>query len=121
MRARFVAADVEADCADRSTASSANGLRDNCWPSGNARAEYTEPVTYDELFDIARKLAVKKDRRPPRTAWASRARRAGGAGQVGESEEFARLRQENAQRKEDNMGLAMERDVLKPCMVLWVK
>lgn len=50
----------------------------------------------------------------------SRARRAGEAGAVGESEELARLRRENAQLK-DNKELAMERDVLKRCMVLWVK
>ncbi|MGW3498790.1 transposase [Streptomyces sp. NPDC001020] len=53
-------------------------------------------------------------------SWVSRARRAGEAGAVGESEELARLRRENAQLK-DNKELAMERDVLKRCMVLWVK
>ncbi|WP_089106931.1 hypothetical protein [Streptomyces hyaluromycini] len=35
--------------------------------------------------------------------------------------ELARLRRENAQLKKDNKELAMERDVLKRCMVLWVK
>lgn len=54
-------------------------------------------------------------------SWVSRARRADEAGAVGESEELARLRRENAQLKKDNKGLAMERDVLKRCMVLWVK
>ncbi|MFI1338310.1 transposase [Streptomyces sp. NPDC020845] len=54
-------------------------------------------------------------------SWVSRARGAGGAGPVGESEELARLRRENAQLKRDNKELAMERDVLKRCMVLWVK
>jgi transposase len=50
-------------------------------------------------------------------SWVSRVRRAGGAETVGESEELARLRQENAQLKKDNKELAMERDVLKRCMV----
>ncbi|MEU1601009.1 hypothetical protein ABZ468_52020 [Streptomyces sp. NPDC005708] len=49
------------------------------------------------------------------------ARRAGGTGAAGESEELARLRRENAQLKKDNKELAMERDVLKRCMVLGVK
>ncbi|WP_445519824.1 hypothetical protein [Streptomyces sp. NEAU-174] len=31
-----------------------------------------------------------------------------------------RLRRENAQLKRDNKELAMERGVLKRCMVLWV-
>lgn len=53
--------------------------------------------------------------------WVSRARRAEGAGPVGESEELARLRRENARLKKDNKELAMERDVLKRCIVLWVK
>lgn len=34
---------------------------------------------------------------------------------------MARLRRENAQLKKDNKELVMERDVLKRCMVLWVK
>ncbi|HEY8984257.1 MAG TPA: transposase [Streptomyces sp.] len=53
--------------------------------------------------------------------WVSRARVAGKAGPTGESEELARLRRENAQLKRDNKELVMERDVLKRCMVLWVK
>ncbi|MET9735798.1 hypothetical protein ABZZ79_35805 [Streptomyces sp. NPDC006458] len=51
----------------------------------------------------------------------SRARAAAKAGPKGESEELARLRRENAQLKRDNKELVMERDVLKRCMVLWVK
>ncbi|MFB7503090.1 transposase [Streptomyces broussonetiae] len=54
-------------------------------------------------------------------SWVSRARRAGGAVARGESEEFARLRRENARLKKDSKELAMERDVLERCMVLWVK
>ena len=54
-------------------------------------------------------------------SWVSRARRADGAGTAGESEELARLRRENAQLKKDNKERAMERDVLKRCMVLCVK
>jgi transposase len=54
-------------------------------------------------------------------SWVSRARRAAVAETAGESEELARLRRENAQLKKDNKELAMERDVLKRCMVLWVK
>ncbi|MFI1164428.1 hypothetical protein ACH4UM_12580 [Streptomyces sp. NPDC020801] len=40
---------------------------------------------------------------------------------MGESEEPARLRRENAQLERDNKELVMERDTLKHCMVLWVK
>lgn len=53
-------------------------------------------------------------------SWVSRARRAGAA-PVGGSDELERLRRENAQLKRDNKELVMERDVLKRCMVLWVK
>ncbi|MGH3802802.1 MAG: transposase [Pseudonocardiaceae bacterium] len=56
-------------------------------------------------------------------SWVSRARRAGGDGalSVPEREELARLRREISVLKKDNKELAMERDVLKRCMVLWVK
>jgi transposase len=56
-------------------------------------------------------------------SWVSRARRSGGDGEVGESEreELARLRRRNAELAKENKELAMERDVLKRCMVLWVK
>ncbi|MCX4856948.1 hypothetical protein OG426_37125 [Streptomyces canus] len=53
-------------------------------------------------------------------SWVSRARRAGTA-PAGGSDELERLRRENAQLKRDNKELVMERDVLKRCMVLWVK
>ncbi|MFG2525373.1 hypothetical protein [Streptomyces sp. NPDC048527] len=50
----------------------------------------------------------------------SRARQAG-TRPAGGSEELERLRRENIQLKRDNKELGMERDVLKPCTVLWVK
>ncbi|MFC5958861.1 transposase [Streptomyces pratens] len=57
-------------------------------------------------------------------SWVSRARRTGSA-PAGTSDELERLRlrlrRENAQLKRDNKELAMEREVLKRCMVLWVK
>ncbi|KOV57279.1 transposase [Streptomyces sp. MMG1121] len=53
-------------------------------------------------------------------SWVSRARRAGTAPGGGD-DELERLRRENAQLKRGNKELAMERDVLKRCMVLWVK
>jgi transposase len=53
-------------------------------------------------------------------SWVSRARRAGTTSD-GEGDELERLRRENAQLKRDNKELVMERDVLKRCMVLWVK
>ncbi|MFD5494156.1 transposase [Streptomyces sp. NPDC001812] len=54
-------------------------------------------------------------------SWVSRARKAGGASPTGESEELERLRRENAQLKRGVKELGMEREVLKRCMVLWVK
>ncbi|MER5381935.1 transposase [Streptomyces sp. NPDC002688] len=53
-------------------------------------------------------------------SWVSCARRAGTA-PAGGSDELERLRRENAQLKRDSKELVMERDVLRRCMVLWVK
>ena len=52
--------------------------------------------------------------------WVPRARQAK-MGPAGGGEELERLRRQNAQLKRDNKELSMERDVLKRCMVLWVK
>jgi transposase len=54
-------------------------------------------------------------------SWVSRAKRAKKGRPADVDEEIARLRRENAALKKDNKELAMERDVLKRCMVLWVK
>jgi len=69
------------------------------------------------LAEVARDLGINET---TLATWVSRARQAGAAG-AGESEELARLRRENLQLKRDVKELAMERDVLKRCMVLWVK
>jgi len=69
------------------------------------------------LAEVARDLGINET---TLATWVSRARQAGTAG-AGESEELARLRRENLQLKRDVKELAMERDVLKRCMVLWVK
>jgi transposase len=54
-------------------------------------------------------------------SWVSRVKRAEKGRTADVDEEIARLRRENAALKKDNKELAMERDVLKRCMVLWVK
>jgi transposase len=54
-------------------------------------------------------------------SWVSRAKRAEKGKSADVDEEIARLRRENAALKKDNKELAMERDVLKRCVVLWVK
>jgi len=69
------------------------------------------------LAEVARDLGINET---TLATWVSRARQAGVAG-AGESEKLAQLRRENLQLKRDNKELAMERDVLKRCMVLWVK
>lgn len=69
------------------------------------------------LAEVARDLGINET---TVATWVSRARQAGTAAS-GESEEPARLRRENLQLKRDNKELAMERDVLERCTVLWVK
>ncbi|MEU7384859.1 transposase [Streptomyces sp. NPDC042207] len=73
--------------------------------------------TGKSVAEVAQDLGVKET---TLGSWVARARRAGTSG-AAESEELARLRRENAQLKKDNKELVMERDVLKRCMVLWVK
>jgi transposase len=57
------------------------------------------------------------------STWVSRAKKAGGDGtlSVPEREELARLRRQDAEKNKRIKELEMERDVLKRCMVLWVK
>jgi transposase len=57
------------------------------------------------------------------STWVSRAKKAGGDGtlSVPEREELARLRRQDAEKNKRIRELEMERDVLKRCMVLWVK
>jgi transposase len=54
-------------------------------------------------------------------SWVSRARRAGKTAPEDKDALIARLLEENSQLKKDVKELGMERDVLKRCMVLWVK
>ncbi|MFF4402796.1 transposase [Streptomyces sp. NPDC001480] len=69
------------------------------------------------IAEVAKDLGINET---TLASWVSRARRAGTA-PGGGNDELERLRRENAQLKRDNKELAMERDVLKRCMVLWVK
>jgi transposase len=57
------------------------------------------------------------------STWVSRAKKADGDGtlSVPEREELARLRRQDAEKNKRIKELEMERDVLKRCMVLWVK
>jgi transposase len=73
--------------------------------------------TGKSVAEVARDLGINET---TLASWVSRARRSGTA-PAGESDELERLRRENAQLKRDNKELGMERDVLKRCMVLWVK
>ena len=72
--------------------------------------------------EVARDLGVHEG---TLQTWVSRARGTAeaGSGPLNESEreELARPRAENQRLRKDNVELGMERDVLKRCMVLWVK
>ncbi|MFF3062556.1 transposase [Streptomyces sp. NPDC057909] len=72
--------------------------------------------------EVARDLGVHEG---TLQTWVSRARGAAetGTGPLEESErqELARLRAENQRLRRETVELGMERDVLKRCMVLWVK
>ncbi|MFJ7589848.1 transposase [Streptomyces sp. NPDC097617] len=73
------------------------------------------------VAQVARELGINDT---TLASWVSRARRSGtSSGGRGESaqEELERLRRRNAELTRENKELAMERDVLKRCMVLWVK
>jgi transposase len=72
--------------------------------------------------EVARDLGVHEG---TLQTWVSRAREAAetGTGPLNESEreELARLRADNQRLRKETVELGMERDVLKRCMVLWVK
>jgi transposase len=70
--------------------------------------------------EVARELGINET---TLATWVSRARRAGGDGTLGasEREELARLRRQDSENRKRIKELEMERDVLKRCMVLWVK
>uniref|UniRef100_UPI002F913630 transposase n=1 Tax=Kitasatospora indigofera TaxID=67307 RepID=UPI002F913630 len=72
--------------------------------------------------EVARDLGVHEG---TLQTWVSRARGAAAAGtrplDESEREELLRLRADNQRLRKDNVELGMERDVLKRCMVLWVK
>ncbi|MER5429370.1 transposase [Streptomyces sp. NPDC002588] len=73
--------------------------------------------TIAEVAEVAEDLGINET---TLASWVSRARRAGTV-PAGGNDELERLRRENAQLKRDNKELVMERDVLRRCMVLWVK
>ncbi|MFE5689415.1 transposase [Streptomyces sp. NPDC056512] len=73
--------------------------------------------TGKSVAEVAKDLGINET---TLASWVSRARRAGTAPGA-ENDELERLRRENAQLKRDNKELVLERDVLKRCMVLWVK
>lgn len=70
--------------------------------------------------EVARDLGINET---TLASWVSRARKAGGDGTLdaSEREELLRLRRQAAERSKQIKQLEMERDVLKRCMVLWVK
>jgi transposase len=70
--------------------------------------------------EVARDLGVNET---TLASWVSRARKAGGDGTLGEleREELLRLRRQDLEKSKQIKQLEMERDVLKRCMVLWVK
>jgi transposase len=70
--------------------------------------------------EVARDLGINET---TLASWVSRARKVGGDGTLGESEreELLRLRRQDSEKSKQIKQLEMERDVLKRCMVLWVK
>ncbi|MEJ8631915.1 transposase [Streptomyces sp. MS2.AVA.5] len=72
------------------------------------------------VAQVARDLGVSEG---TLGSWVIRARKAGGDGTLSEPErdELRRLREENTRQRKEIAELGMERDVLKRCMVLWVK
>jgi transposase len=72
------------------------------------------------IGQVARDLGINET---TLSTWVSRAKNAGGDGtlSVPEREELARLRRQDAEKNKRIKELEMERDVLKRCMVLWVK
>uniref|UniRef100_A0AAU2W2Q5 Transposase n=1 Tax=Streptomyces sp. NBC_00008 TaxID=2903610 RepID=A0AAU2W2Q5_9ACTN len=54
-------------------------------------------------------------------SWVSHSWRRTAAAGLGQEDELARVKAENAQLKREMKQVTGERDVLKRCMVLWVK
>ena len=80
-------------------------------------------MTGKPIAQVARDLGIGEG---TLGSWVARTRKSteeSGTGGLSESEreELQRLRRKNAELSKENTQLAMERDVLKRCMVLWVK
>jgi transposase len=76
------------------------------------------PETGKPVLEVAKDLGINET---TLASWVSRAKRAKKATPEDQDALIARLTAENAALKKENKELGMERDVLKRCMVLWVK
>lgn len=87
-------------------------------PEFRERAVRIVTETGNPIGEVADDLGINET---TLASWVSRGKRAEKGKPAEVDAEMARLRRENAQLKKDNKELVMERDVLKRCMVLWVK
>ncbi|MEU5489363.1 transposase [Streptomyces sp. NPDC020196] len=88
-------------------------------PESRERAVRIVTETGKPIGEVADDLGINETTLASCVSRAKRAKRAEKGKPAEVDAEMAWQRRENAQLKEDNKELVMERDVLKRCMVLW--